>query len=212
MTGQIRAKPRLHHPNVALMRKHDALRRAGRARRIEEHRRLVRRRHNGVERPGIEEAVETRLAGVAEAHRRHILRTIRATRHVAEHELHPGILDDELDDSARELEVHRHGDQARPHDAEIGGEIFGAVGGQNGDALAALEPAPDECARDTVCHVVELAIGELARTLFASEIDDGDFCEVAADQVAEIVEKRHRGQLKPTVESSCPAFCQRCQV
>ena len=42
MAVEIRRQPRLHHPDVALVGEHDALRRPGRARRVEEHRRLAR--------------------------------------------------------------------------------------------------------------------------------------------------------------------------
>ena len=58
---------------------------------------------------------------------------------------------------ARKPEVHRHRDEAGAHDAEIGGEIFGAVGRQDGDAVAAREAAPAQRARDAIRHRVELA-------------------------------------------------------
>ncbi len=51
-------EPRLHDPDVALMREHNALRRSGRAGGVEEHRRLVGRRNDRVERAGIEECIE----------------------------------------------------------------------------------------------------------------------------------------------------------
>ena len=86
--------------------------------------------------------------------------------------LRAGILDDEIDGLARKPVVHRHRDQARAHDAEISGEIFGAVGGQDGDALAAREAALCERARHAHGHGVELGVGEFARHLFAAEIDD----------------------------------------
>ena len=62
-----------------------------------------------------------------------------------------------MDGLARKLEVHRHRDQAGAHDAEIGGEIFRAIGGEDGDAIAAREAAPEERARDAVRHRVEPA-------------------------------------------------------
>ena len=51
-------EPRLHHPDVALMRQHDALRPAGRSGGVEKHRRLARLRRHRFERAGIEKRVE----------------------------------------------------------------------------------------------------------------------------------------------------------
>ena len=98
-----------------------------------------------------------------------------------------------MDRLARKLEVHRHRDQAGAHDAVIGGEIFGAVGREDGDAVAARQAALGQRTRDAVRHPVELGIAELARSLFAAEVDDGDLVEVAiaADQVAKIGEVGH---------------------
>ena len=99
-----------------------------------------------------------------------------------------------MDRLLRELEVHRHGDEAGAHDAVIGREIFGAVGGEDGDPVAAGEAALGERARDAVGHGIELRIAEFARRLLAAEIDHRDLRHVAvADhQVAEIGEGRHR--------------------
>ena len=49
---EIRRQPRLHHPDVALVREHDALRRSGRARRVQEHRGLARCGTMGSKLPG----------------------------------------------------------------------------------------------------------------------------------------------------------------
>ncbi len=186
---------RLNHPDVARVREHDALRRAGRAGGVEEHRRLVRRGDDRVERAGIEEGVECG----AERHAGNVRRTIRRARTVAEHELGTGIADDEVDRLPRELEVHRHRDEAGAHDAVIRRKIFGAVGGQDGDAVAALEPACGERARDAVRHGVELRVGEFTRALLAAEIDDRDLRQIAItlDEFAEIPEIRHYGLRDP---------------
>ena len=133
-------EPRLHHPDVAPVREHDALGRAGRARGVEEHRRLVRRRHDRVERTLIDEGVEAVGAVGAEIDDRQIGRAIGAPRRIAEHELRAGILDDEMDGLLRKLEVHRHRDEAGAHDAEIGREIFGAVGGEDRDRSPRAKP------------------------------------------------------------------------
>ena len=57
-----------------------------------------------------------------------------------------------MDGRARKLEIHRHRDEAGAHDAEIGGEVFRAVGGQDGDAVAAREAALGERARHAIRH------------------------------------------------------------
>ena len=42
---------------------------------------------------------------------------------------------------ARKFEIHRHRNEAGAHDAVIGREIFGAVGGEDRDPVAALQAA-----------------------------------------------------------------------
>ena len=121
-------QPRLDHPDVALVREHDALGRAGRARGVEKHRRLVRLGGHRLEHAGIEEMIEAARPAVAEADLRQISRTVLAAREIAEHQPRAGVPDDEIDGLARKAIVHRHRHQARAHDAEVGGEIFGAVG------------------------------------------------------------------------------------
>ena len=182
-------QPRLHHPDMALVRQHDALRRAGRAGGVEKHRRLGRPRRDRFERSGIEESVERR----AELHAGDVARAIRSARRVAEHEFCVGVAQDEMNRIAREFEIGRHGDETRAHDAVIGGEIFGAVGGEDGDAVAALEAALAERPRHAVCHGIELREAELARARFAAEVDERGFrrIAIARDQIAEIVECRH---------------------
>ena len=95
-----------------------------------------------------------------------------------------------MDGLARKPVVHRHRDQARAHDAVIGGDEFGAVGRQDRDAVAACKAALRQRARDALRHGVELGIGVFARHLLAAEIDDRDLGEVAVarDQVAEVGE------------------------
>src|SRR5204862_7135335 len=80
-------------------------------------------------------------------------------------------------------------------DTEIGGEIFGTVGGKDRDPVPAHQAALDERARNAVGHAVELEIGELARRLLAAEIDDRDLAGVAVahHEAAEIAEARHDG-------------------
>ncbi len=187
-------EPRLHHPEVALVREHDALGRSGRARGVEEHRRLALRRDDRVERPLVQERIKTVGALGAERDDRQIVRTILAPLRIAEHELGAGILDDEMDGLLREFEIHRHRDEARTHDAVVGREIFGAIGREDRDPVAADEAAPGQRTRDAIRHGVELEIAELAWRLLAAEIDDRDLGHVAVanDQIAEIGEGRHR--------------------
>ncbi len=186
-------KPHLHDPDMALVRQHDALRDPGRTGGVEKHRRLVPARHDRPEGPAIDEGVERLVALCAETDHGWTRRAVRAARGIAEHQLRAGILDDEMNGLARKLEIHRHRDQTRPHDAEIGGEIFGAIGGQYRDALAAREAARQQGARDAVRRLVERPVAEFARSLPAAEVDDRDLVEVAvaADQVAEVLEMSH---------------------
>ncbi len=90
---------------------------------------------------------------------------------------------------ARKLEAHRHCDETGAHDAVIGGEIFGAIGGEDGHAIAARQPTPAKRAGNAVRHGIELAIAELAREL-TTEIDDRDFAEIAIapDEITEVGE------------------------
>ena len=186
-------EPRLDHPDVALVREHDALGRAGRAGGVEKHRRLVGRAARWRRTARIEEAIE------AFARRRRRSTTAgkpgghsRAPRGIAEHELRAGIAQDEIDGLARELEVDRHRDQAGAHDAEVGGEIFRAVGGKDGDAVAARQSARRQRAGDAVGHRVDLRVGESRgsssppRSMMAILLE----VAVAADQIAEIGEMR----------------------
>ncbi len=156
-------EPRLHHPDVALVREHDAFWRTGRARRIEEHRGLARCRNDGIERPMVQEGVEAFGSAAAEADDREALRAIGPSREIAEQQLGAGVLQDEMDGLARKLEVDRDGNKSRAHDAVVGGEILGAIGGEDRDAVATHQPAPHKRARDAVRHRVELRVAELAR-------------------------------------------------
>ena len=186
MAVEPRREPRLDDPDVALVREHDALRRAGRAGSVEEHRRLVLRRNHGVERAGIEEGVERR----AECYAGDFGRAVGRARRIAEHELRPCIADDEMNRLAREFEIYRHRDEARAHDAVISRDIFGAVGGEHRDPVAALQPALGERAGDAVRHDVELREREIPRALLAAEIDDRDLVQIAIapDEIAEVGE------------------------
>ena len=210
MALEIGRKPRLDHPDVALVRQHDALRHAGRARGVEEHRGLARLRDHGLELARIDETVEAGAALLAEDDGRHILRRILEARAVAEHELGAGVLDDEMDGLLRKPVVHRHGDEARAHDAEIGGDEFGAVGRQDGDAVAARKAALGERARHALGHGVERGVGVFGRRVLAAEVDDRELGDVALaiDQVAEIFELSHQGSSEPrnaasAIMSSC---------
>ena len=205
MALEIRRQPRLHHPDMALVGEHDALRRAGRARRVQEHRGLAIMRHDGREAPRVEETIETIGSIAAEMNRRQVGWNVRAARHIAEHQLCAGIAEDEMDGVAGEFEIHRHRNQARAHDAEIGGEVLGAIGREDGNAIATYEAALDQRAGDSVRHGVEPRVAELARDLLATEIDDGDLAQVAvaSDEIAEVSEVGH-GQLVSRMRRGAP--------
>src|ERR1700728_2064027 len=99
---------------------------------------------------------------------------------------------------AREFEIDRHCNKAAAHDAVIGRDVFGAVGGQDRDAVAALQAALGEGAGNAVRHRIELRERELPWSLLAAEIDDRDLGEVAItpDQIAEIGEGGHYGRIR----------------
>src|SRR4029450_11767221 len=92
---------------------------------------------------------------------------------------------------AGKLETDRDRDEAGTHDAVIGGEIFRAIGGEDGHSFSARQAARVKRAGDAGCHGVELGIADLAREL-AAEIDDRDLVEIAVapDEIAEIGEAR----------------------
>ena len=95
--------------------------------------------------------------------------------------------------SRGKFEIHRHRDEACAHDAVIGRDIFGAVGGEQRDPVAALQAALDQRTGDAVRHRIELRESELPRALFAAEIDDRDFAKIAIapDEIAEIGKAAH---------------------
>src|SRR5712671_1782434 len=98
-------------------------------------------RHDRLEAPWIEETIEAVGSIAAEMNRRAIGGNVRAARGIAEHQLRAGIAEDEMDGVAGELEIHRHRNQARTRDAVIGREILGAIGGEDGNAIAACQAA-----------------------------------------------------------------------
>src|SRR6185295_8635860 len=100
-----------------------------------------------------------------------------------------------------------HRNQARAHGAEIGGEVIGAIGREDGNAVAMCEAAPDQRAGDAVRHGVEPRVAELARDLLATEIDDCDLAQVAvaSDEIAEVGEVGH-GSLCPDAVRSASAL------
>src|ERR1700761_7766229 len=97
---------------------------------------------------------------------------------------------------ARKLEAHRHGDKARPHDAVISSEKFGAIGGENGNAISAPQPARAERAGDAVRHGIELAVADLARDP-AGEVDDRNLAQIAIarNKIAKVGERGHTDTL-----------------
>src|SRR3546814_9119952 len=75
---------------------------------------------------------------------------------------------------------------------------------QDGDALAALQPARDERPGDCVGFGVELAIGQAARPRLVQQVDQRDLVQVSAavDQIAEIARVRHADRKSTRLNSS----------
>ena len=176
-------------PELARVRERHALGPAGRARGVEEHRDLVldgRTVSNG---PGPESrrsrAPSSSTIGRSggQAARRSASVKTSCT---------PASSQDVMDRVARQLEAHRHRDHARAHGAEIGREVFGAIGGEDGDAVAAPISTRHQAARHRPRRPVDLAVGPLARRRRLGEIDDGDLLGIGGpvEQVAEIVGSR----------------------
>lgn len=196
----LRAAPRLDDPQVALVRQHHALGSPGRTRGIEEHRRLVGRRQHRLEGPGVEEVGKGRgarrqhLRRRAEDHRRHPGRAGRQAFGVAEEQARACVADHEVAEFAREAMVHRHRHEARLHRAQVGHQVFAAVGRQDGNALAALQPlaAQGPCRRADGRG--KLGVAQLLRTAFAAQVNQGQpVCRRGrVDQVAEIAQGLHR--------------------
>ena len=185
-------EPRLHHPDVALVREHDAFWRTGRARGVEEHRWLAVSGNHGLKRAGIEKIIEPAFAALAEHHSQQVRRAILTAWLVAEHQLCAAVGDDEMNGLARKAIVHRHGDEACAHDAVVRRKILGAIHRQDGNAVTALETTFRQRSCHRHAHRIELRVSVLAGRLFAAEIDDRDFGKIAVadDQVAEVGKSR----------------------
>ena len=111
-----------------------------------------------------------------------------------------------MDGWARKLEIHRHRHKTRPHRAETGRKVLGAVRREDRNPVAAREPALPERPRDAVRHCVEHRIAQVPRRLLTAEVDDGKLAEVAiaADQIAEILERCHDTDVTLSVEAAAP--------
>src|SRR5262249_37816162 len=138
MTLEPRRKPHLRNPDMTLMREHHTLRHTGSARRIEKHCGFAPARDDHVERPSIDKWIKAAVPLAAELNAGKIGRAIASTRGIAKDKPGARIPDDEVNGLARKLEVDRHSDEAGAHDAEIGCEIFGAIGRKNSDTIATL--------------------------------------------------------------------------
>ena len=149
-------------------------------------------RKNGLEIAAVEEAIETVGSGPVETHGRNICRAVLRARFIAQDELGAGVAQDEINRWARKLEADRNRDEAGAHDPVVGREIFGAVGGEDGNAIPACEPTSTKRAGDAVRHRVKAGVADLANTL-AAEVDDRHLVEIliATNEVTEIGEARH---------------------
>ena len=127
-------------PELTIVRERHTLRPARRARGVEHHGRLTGLRPHGLEGARIEQRLEAVRAWIVEADGRNARRERGATLGVVEDGLDGRIAHDVADGIRRKAEVHRHGDEPRPHRAQVGDQEFGAIGGKDGDGAAAREP------------------------------------------------------------------------
>ena len=174
-------------PEVRVVRQHHALGPAGRARGVEEHRRFLglhlqrRERALGVDAERREVLVEGDLG--------HAVRRELQARVVADHQLGVAVVDDVGHGLGRQLVVHRHRHQARLHGAEEGEQELGAVGRQDGDAIAALQSALQQPARHRAAQADDVAVGVGALAAVAAGVDQRQrvLRNVARDRVALVV-------------------------
>src|SRR5258708_5683749 len=83
-------------------------------------------------------------AGGAETHHGQTRWTLRPPCGVAKYQPRAGVASDEIDGIAGKAVIDRHCDESGAHDAVIGGDELGPVGGQNRDAVAACQSARRE--------------------------------------------------------------------
>ena len=186
-----------HRPGVREVRQHHALGPAGRARGVEEQRRLVGLHLGRRERALIQERREV----LVERDLRDRVGRQRQPRVVADRELGVAVLDDVGDGLGRQLEIHRHRDEAGLHGAEEGQQILGAIGRQDRHAIAALQAALQEPARDGAGQAAQVGVGVLALAA-CSQVEQRDpiAWRLARDCVALVVEFHlHRAYPSPNL-------------
>ncbi len=179
------AHPLADRPEMRIVRQHHALRPAGRARRVEEHRRFLRLHLEWRERPLVEERREIGVEGDLG----HAVGRQGQPRVVADHQPGVAILHDVGHGLGRQLVVHRHRDHAGLHGAEEGEQEFRAVGRQDGHAIAALEAALQQAARHGAAQPEDVVVAVAALAAVAAGIDQGKRLarHVARDGVALVV-------------------------
>src|SRR5258707_656217 len=96
MALEIGREPRLHHPDVTLVRKNDAFGQSRRSGCVKKHRRLAVLRNDRLELAGIDEAAEAVITLRTEHHGGQTIGTVLAARSVAKHQLCAGVLQDEM--------------------------------------------------------------------------------------------------------------------
>ena len=182
---RVRAEAHVDHPEMAGMGERHALGHAGGAGGVEDLRHIAGFGHDGLEVPRIEERLEIGT----EFHRRQAIGRPLPAGIVHEQQLRAAVAQHMLHGLVREAPIDRHRDEARAHGAEIDGEPVGAVGGEDGDALAALEPPPQQRAGDGAGALVEPAVRALGRTFPVGRVDDRGQVRVLVPvhEVAEIV-------------------------
>ena len=144
----------LHHPVLAAMAERHALGPAGGAGGIEELRRLVRFRHDGLERAGIGQGVPLRAA---EQDARHPGGGEMGAFGIGDDEPGVGILRDQCHGLGGQLPVDRHHHDAGAHGTEIERHEFRPVRRQHGDGIATLQTAFQQAAGQRVGQPVQLS-------------------------------------------------------
>ena len=180
-------------PKMAGVGQRHPLRPAGRARRVEEHCDLARRRPDRFEVSRVAQRVETVRATVAEGDDRKVGGHTRRPLRIGEDELYVGVAQNVFDRLVGEFVVDRHRYQTGPHRTEIGRQKLHPVGRQDRDPLAAFQSARHEAACHRARRPIQVAMGEFPGAFRAAQIDQGGRIRifVPVQQVAQIVKRAH---------------------
>ena len=192
-----RLQPLLGRPQRAVVGQRHALGQARRTGRVEDHRDLARLGRDGRKRPGAHEGVESRVElhdGGAGGYRGPALG-------IDEHERDAGVAQHVLDRRRRQLEVDRHRHHPRSHRPEKGRQVLGAIGREDGDAVATLGAVSHQAACHGRRRAIEGVVAPLARFRRIAEVDQRDPLGRgrAGHHVAEVARAHHRAAVGVSV-------------